>query len=155
MVGKSKGMKDLQDSLMEITSSSSKRQTGTIRTIPEVFQVFESHQTGKNAQARALVEALTSIIQENNGDTIPTAYFALILVSLPSSSAKDLEVLLFVLKKLLPEIPPSVLTNRFAEITKAFHTLVHQHYEIPAIVINVRNTYPISTSTFHWMIVSP
>jgi len=135
---KGASMDMLQQSLMEIESESPQEQRKSKTTsVPAVFTSLETHSAGKKGQANAVVQALTSVILERGGDTIPVAYFALILSSLPSTSNnEELDVMLFLLRLLLPEIATSVLSSKFNDISATFQTILNEKYETASIVVS-------------------
>ena len=134
-------MSDLQASLMEIESSeaqSSNTRVSRITQVPEVFQGLAAHTAGKKGQAHAVIQALTSVIVEQGGDTIPVAYFALLLSSLPSASSVDeLDVMLYLLRLVIPEVSSAVLSSKLEEMCVIFQRHLSQHYETPLVMVNV------------------
>ena len=130
----------LQKSLMDIENESSvtKQRTSKVTVIPSVFDDLANHKTGKKGQANAVVQALTSVILERGGDTIPTSYFALLFGSFNKSTEdEELDVILYILRLLLPVMSVPVLTAKFNDLATLFQGILNAKYESSLIVVNV------------------
>lgn len=139
--GSSSGsMKNLQDSLMEIETESKKQvnRTSKVTSLPSIFTDLQNHTSGKKGQANRVIKAITGVILDQGGDTIPTSYFALLLTSIPSTSdQEELDVLLYLLRLLLPELSSPVLSAKFDDVSMIMQNILSTQYESSLIVVNV------------------
>ena len=102
-------------------------------TLPNCLRSLHNHQSGKKLQAKLMVDVLTTIIVGKGADPIPTAYFALLISSLPNNIQED-ELVLYLLEKIIPEMPTSVLIGRFNETVSTLLSCIQQSFDYLTIV---------------------
>jgi hypothetical protein len=151
-------MDTLQASLQEIESADSlpkTPRTSKITEPPAILRDLSAHAAGKKGQANALTQALTAVIIDRGGDTIPAAYFALLLSSLPQCGDQgELDVMLYLLRVLLPLLAPSILVAKFGELASLFQQSFTKYYEVSLLLVNV--SFPLTdhliTDLFHFVL---
>ena len=103
----------------------------------EVFKILENHTKGKKGVAKAAIEALTEVLSERGGEINGDSYFQLILSSLKGSNEKEIEVQLFILQLLFPEVSRDFLLEKFDKIVEVFSFLLNKYLQTAAVIVNV------------------
>ena len=130
--------KDLQATLLEVETAKKQRKGEQVSSVPTVYSILEEGTSTRDQSAKIAVQAITNVILSQGGDTVPASYFGLILSSLSSvKDEKEADILLYLLKLILPEISPAILLSQFGTIASILLTQLQTHYNSENILVPV------------------